>query len=44
MSKRYEVSYWDGESSGRESLSVVSVFYKTDRVVRSEETSLDDVK
>lgn len=44
MSERLEVSSWDGHSRGLDSLSAASVFYKTDRVVRSDESSIDDVK
>ena len=41
MSVRHEVSAWDGGgSSDDDSLSVVTVFYPSGRVIRSEETLL----
>lgn len=44
VTMRQEVSSWDGLSSGHGSLSIISIFYTTTRVLKSEETFFLDTK
>ena len=44
VSARDEVSVWDGESNGYNSLATASLFYKSSRIIQSIETPLHDLK